>query len=69
MFFYSTSNYVDLVSDDKMVDSYITCSCCGVKMVDEGQLKMCISMAMDAEGFLSLTEAMSKAKHCNNQNN
>jgi hypothetical protein len=40
--------------------SYVTCSCCGAKSIDDATLARVIAKARDAEDFLALTE---RARH------
>jgi hypothetical protein len=51
------------ISDDEVIDSYITCSCCGEKQVnDSAALARIIERSDSAETFLELCNA-AKAKH------
>jgi len=46
---------IDAVADDDIIESYITCSGCGARLVDDTQLRMAIHTAQDAAHFLRLT--------------
>lgn len=51
------------ISDDEVIDSYITCSCCGEKQVNDcAELAWLIDRSNSAETFLELCNA-AKAKH------
>ena len=47
---------VDALTDDQMIDSYITCSDCGEKQVTEQQLPNLIATAKDANEFFRLCD-------------
>lgn len=47
---------IDALSDDEMIDSYITCSHCQKKQVDSQQLAAAISLAHDAHQFFHLCD-------------
>ncbi|MCI0484994.1 MAG: hypothetical protein L0229_00060 [Blastocatellia bacterium] len=53
---------IDLLSDDAIIDSYITCSCCGEKQVDEQQLELAINSAKDSETFFEICDRFSSQK-------
>lgn len=53
---------IDALSDDAIIDSYITCSCCGEKQVTHRQLRKAIFMAKDADGFFNVCEKLAKAQ-------
>jgi hypothetical protein len=48
------------VSDNDVVQSSVTCSCCGVKSIDDATLARVIAKSKDAEDFPALTE---RAQH------
>jgi hypothetical protein len=50
---------IDALSDIALIDSYITCSCCGKKQVNEIQLHIAIENAKDADHFFDLCDGMS----------
>lgn len=45
---------IDAISDDQMIWSYTTCSCCGTAAVTPEQLSLCIWRATDVEHFFDL---------------
>ncbi len=47
---------IDALSDDDIIDSYITCSGCGEKQVDATQLEAAIKAASNAEEFFALCD-------------
>lgn len=47
---------IDALTDDQMIDAYITCSHCGKKQVSDQQLPMLIARAQDANHFLQLCD-------------
>ena len=50
-------------SDEEMIDSYITCSCCGDKYVeDEKTLEYIIANCTDVEDFLDKTASYAEHK-------
>jgi hypothetical protein len=42
---------IDTLSDDQIIDSYITCSCCGNKQFNEKQVTNAIRAAKNANQF------------------
>ena len=53
---------IESLSDDEIIDSYITCSCCGEKQVTHRQLRKAIFMAKDADGFFNVCEKLARAQ-------
>ena len=53
---------VNLLTDDQIIDSYITCSCCGEKQVDVNQLPQVIAVVKNAYQFIEVCNAMAKPK-------
>jgi hypothetical protein len=51
---------VEALSDDDIIDSYITCSCCGEKQVQEPQLTAVIARAANTDEFFDLCETVAK---------
>jgi len=52
------------ISDDQVIDSYITCSCCGEKQVnDSAELACIIERSDSAEKFFELCAVNAKVKH------
>jgi hypothetical protein len=45
--------YIDALSDDDIIDSYITCSGCGAKLVPLDDLDLLIQRARSAEQFIA----------------
>ena len=45
---------IDALSDDQIIDCYITCSGCRHKQVEETQLQAVIEMASDVDHFFEL---------------
>jgi hypothetical protein len=55
---------VDALSIDQIIDSYITCNCCGEKQVNEKQLESVIHIAKNAGQFFQICDGMGKVhKH------
>ena len=54
---------LNALSDDQVIASYVTCSCCKVVMLDDEDLKISIKASKDAEDFLKITDEYSKAIH------
>lgn len=52
---------IDSVSDDDIIESYITCSCCGEKQVTPQQLEAAIAQAHDAYHFLTICDEHARA--------
>jgi hypothetical protein len=48
---------IDALTDDEMIDTYITCSGCGEKQVEGLVLEQAIAAASDAEHFFALCDA------------
>ncbi len=53
---------VDSLTDDQIIDSYITCSCCGEKQVDTVQLPQIIVSVNNAMQFIELCNSMAATK-------
>ena len=51
---------IDALSDAEMIDSYVTCSCCGEKQVTPWQLRKAIFLARDADSFFDAVDALSR---------
>ena len=46
---------LQVISDDEIIDAYITCSCCGEKQVeDRRQLELIIAASNSADDFFEL---------------
>lgn len=59
---------IDIIPDIGLIDSYITCSGCGEKQVNEVQLHIAIENATDADHFFDLCNEMS-APHSHHSEN
>jgi hypothetical protein len=55
---------IDALRDDDIIDSYITCSCCGRKQVTPSDLQAAIERAVDAEHFFAICDELAR-KHGN----
>lgn len=53
---------IDKISDDEIIDRYITCSDCGEKQVSPQELKIAIRLAATAEQFFDLCESIAHAR-------
>ena len=53
---------IDTLSDDAIIDSYITCSCCGEKQVTRRQLRKAIFLAKDVDSFFHVCDQLAKAQ-------
>ena len=51
---------IDALSDDQIIDSYITCSCCGEKQVDGRNLETAIAKARSADHFFRICDHLAK---------
>jgi hypothetical protein len=59
---------IDALTDVAIIDSYITCSCCGAKQVNEAQLHVAISSAENADHFFQICDEMSVLHKDNSEN-
>ena len=59
---YVNKELVDSLTDDQIIDSYITCSCCGEKQVELDQLPRIILDAQNVEQFFKICDTMSRIK-------
>jgi hypothetical protein len=54
---------INSITDDEIIDCYITCSCCGEKQVDdEKQLTLIIEKANSADEFFAACDLVAKTK-------
>jgi len=53
---------IDALTDDQIIDSYITCFCCGEKQVDANQLPQIIADAENMEQFFMVCDTTAKSK-------
>ena len=51
---------IDSLSDDQIIDCYITCSCCGEKQVDAKTLPNVIDQANDSDNFFAICDIIGK---------
>ena len=51
---------IDALSDDEIVDSYVTCSDCGAKQVEGRRLDAAIAGATDADDFFRICNRLAK---------
>lgn len=58
---YLPRHLIVAVSDEDMLDSYITCSCCGEKQMTPRQLEVAVAQAHDAYHFLMLCDEQARA--------
>jgi len=58
---YIPRSTIDTVSDEDIIDSYITCSCCGEKQVTPQELETVIEQASDTYHFLTLCDEKARA--------
>jgi hypothetical protein len=54
---------VDALSDDDIIDSYVTCSQCGMKQVRGRSLEIAIERAKSAAHFLELCNELADARY------
>src|SRR5580700_7415587 len=54
---------IRLLSDDQIIDAYITCSCCGEKQVEGSDLDYAIATATNTEHFFEIAEKFGQIKH------
>ncbi len=54
---------IDSLSDDDIIDSYITCSGCQEKQVDSQKLETAIDLAQNANQFLHLYDGFADAHY------
>jgi hypothetical protein len=52
-------NVLYLLTDDQIIESYVTCSCCGERLVSDADLAAAIKNADDSEDFLEMCEEFS----------
>jgi len=56
------ASIISSISDDEIIDSYITCSCCHEKQVSPEQLKTIIGNVEDVDGFFEACDVAAKFK-------
>lgn len=55
-------DFIDSISDDKIIDAYITCSCCGQKQVSQSELVHALNTAETDEHFFEICDRFSSLK-------
>ena len=53
---------IDEIPDDEIIDSYITCSCCGEKQVTPQALETAIGFAANVDQFADFCESFARAR-------
>jgi hypothetical protein len=51
-------NVLFLLTDDQIIESYVTCSCCGERLVSDADLAAAIKNADDSEDFLEACDEL-----------
>lgn len=60
---------VQTITDEEIIDSYITCSCCGEKQVkDKDQLDMIIAVSNSVDDFFELCDHTAMQKQAIGRN-
>lgn len=54
---------IDALTDDEMIDTYITCSGCGEKQAEGEMLEQAIAAAMNADHFFLLCDAAASRQY------
>lgn len=54
---------IDALSDDTIIDCYVTCNCCGERQVEGHHLDVAIARATDADHFFHLCNEASRDSH------
>lgn len=57
------SSIIDSLSDEDIIDSYITCSGCGAKQVNPQNLAKAIQLANNANQFLDLCQEFAEVQY------
>jgi len=57
---YIPENIINLLSDDKIIDSYITCSQCGEKDITDDMLDLSIKRAKNTDNFFDIIDKIKK---------
>jgi hypothetical protein len=55
-----SSETINTLSDDAVIDAYITCSCCGEEQVTQEQLRVAIFWAKNVDDFFNLCNQLGK---------
>lgn len=51
---------IDCLPDEKIIESYVTCSDCGVRLVSDDDLKQAIEQSQDADEFLDIISELAR---------
>lgn len=54
---------IDALSDNEIIDAYITCSHCGEKKVSEQDLETAINIAQNANQFFQRCDGFADVRH------
>ena len=54
---------IDRLSDDDIIDCYITCNCCNKKQVNPKQLEIAIQTSENSEDFFEICDRMAPKGH------
>src|SRR5579859_4042271 len=54
------------LTDDQIIDAYITCSCCGEKQVEGSDLEYAIATANNTDHFFEIAAKFGQIKHAVN---
>jgi hypothetical protein len=57
------TDLIHALSDDDIIDCYITCSCCGEKQVEGSSLDLAIDAADNTDHFFTLVGNFAHIKH------
>ena len=63
-----TRKQIDSLSDIEIINSYVTCSCCGEKQCTETQLLKAINDANDVNHFFDITDMLATLNTHRSQN-
>ena len=48
----------NILTDDKIIDCYNTCSCCGDKFLNSNDLELTINSSRNADQFIEISETL-----------
>ena len=57
-----TNEELSNISDRELIDSYITCSCCGAKKINNDDLRVAIKLANNAGQFLRIVDEFAEIR-------
>jgi len=55
---YISTEVIDSLTDDEIIENYIICSCCGEKLVEGKDLNLAIELSKNADHFLDICESV-----------